>query len=236
MRLRLLRRRLTLTAPRVAVRSAMPWPLRWLVIAVVLGLCAAVTLWAFELGKEIAGLETDARQELQQLRAEVAQLREDNRHQQEQTITVDSLRTAELAAMEKLAEQVRQLEADNRSLRDDLGFFEQLIPAESAGKTLNIRGLQAELLEEGKQLRWQVLAIQPNNKAPEFNGRLEVTLAGTLDNEAWTASAVDQKVQFKQYQRMQGLVELPAKVVVKTVTARLLEGTSVRASQTFTLE
>jgi len=48
MRFRLLRRRLTISAPRVAVRNAMPWPLRWLIIAVVLGLCAAVALWAFE--------------------------------------------------------------------------------------------------------------------------------------------------------------------------------------------
>ena len=37
MRLRLLRRRLTLSAPRVVVRSALPWPLRWALVAVVLG-------------------------------------------------------------------------------------------------------------------------------------------------------------------------------------------------------
>jgi len=236
MRFRLLRRRLTISAPRVAVRSAMPWPLRWLIIAVVLGLCAAVALWTFELGKSIAGLDTGMQEELQRLRAEVAQLREDNFRQKEQTITVDSLRTAELAAMEKLAEQVRQLEADNRSLRDDLGFFEQLIPLESQGKALSIRGLQAEVLEGGAQLRWQVLAIQPSGNAPAFNGRLELMLGGTQGGEAWTAPAVEQKAQFRQYQRMQGVVEIPPQVVVKTVTARLLEGTQVRASQTFTLE
>jgi len=237
MRFRLLRRRLTISAPRVAVRSAMPWPLRWLIIAVVLGLCAAVALWAFELGKSIAGLENGTHEELQRLRTEVAQLREDNLRQQAQTITVDSLRTAELAAMEKLSEQVRQLEADNRSLRDDLGFFEQLIPLESQGKALSIRGLQAEVLEGGVQLRWQVLAIQPSGNAPAFNGRLELTLSGTQgDGEAWTAPVVEQKAQFRQYQRMQGVVEIPPQVVVKTVTARLLEGTQVRASQTLILE
>jgi len=236
MRFRLLRRRLTISAPRVAVRNALPWPLRWLVIALVFGLSAAVALWAFEFGKEIAGLDGSAREELRRLRLEVVQLREDNQRQQEQTVTVDSLRTAELVAMEKLAEQVRQLEADNRSLRDDLGFFEQLIPIDAAGKALSIRGLQAEVLEGGTQLRWQVLAIQPSNKAPEFNGRLEVTLVGTLAGEPWTAPVVDQKAQFRQYQRMQGVAEIPAQVVVKTVTARLLEGDNERASQTLTLE
>ena len=53
---------------------------------------------------------------------------------------------------------VRQLEADNRTLREDLGFFEKLIPAAKTDG-LAIRALQAEVLG-GMQLRWQVLVIQ----------------------------------------------------------------------------
>ena len=56
MRFKLLRRRLTISAPRMAVRSALPWPFRWAVLAIGAGLCAAIGLWAFEFGKEIAGL------------------------------------------------------------------------------------------------------------------------------------------------------------------------------------
>ena len=40
MRFRLLRRRLTISAPRVAVRNALPWPLRWLLAALLLGFSA----------------------------------------------------------------------------------------------------------------------------------------------------------------------------------------------------
>ena len=36
MRFRLLRRRLTVSAPRMAVRSALPWPLRWFLLALML--------------------------------------------------------------------------------------------------------------------------------------------------------------------------------------------------------
>ena len=60
----------------MAVRSAMPWPFRWLVMAIVLGFCAAVGLWAFEFGKNIAGLDSSAKQELSQLRSEVVRLRD----------------------------------------------------------------------------------------------------------------------------------------------------------------
>jgi hypothetical protein len=50
--------------PRMAVRSAMPWPLRWVLLALVFGFCAAVALWAFETGKNIAGLDRHSREEL----------------------------------------------------------------------------------------------------------------------------------------------------------------------------
>src|SRR3954470_17687443 len=77
MRFRLLRRRLTISAPRMAVRSAMPWPLRWAMVAIVLGFCGAIALWAFELGKDIAGLDTGAKEELLRLRTDVAKLRDE---------------------------------------------------------------------------------------------------------------------------------------------------------------
>ena len=57
MRWKLLRRRLTISAPRMSVRSAMPWPLRAAGAAIVLGFCAAIGLWAFELGKDLAGVD-----------------------------------------------------------------------------------------------------------------------------------------------------------------------------------
>ena len=132
MRFKLLRRRLTISAPRMSVRSAMPWPIRWALAAVVLGFCAAIGLWAFELGKDIAGVDTGAKEEVVRLRAEVAQLREERDKAQSILNTSGSLITAERAAQERLAAQIRTLETENRSLREDLGFFEKLIPASGA--------------------------------------------------------------------------------------------------------
>ncbi|KQO23837.1 hypothetical protein ASF11_22890 [Acidovorax sp. Leaf76] len=236
MRLRLLRRRLTISAPRVAIRSALPWPFRWLALAVVLGLCAAVALWAFEFGKSIAGLDSISRDELNKMRAELTRLRDAGQEQQTVAHTADSLLIAERAAKENLMAQVRQLEADNRTLREDLGFFEKLIPAAKT-EGLAIRSLQAEVLG-GMQLRWQVLVIQAARNAPDFNGRLELVLAGTQDGKPWTQTqpAQGQPVQVKQYRRIEGVLDLPPNAVVKTVTARVLEGSTVRAVQAMTIE
>lgn len=219
----------------MAVRSAMPWPFRWLVMAIVLGFCGAVALWAFEFGKNIAGLDTSGKEELVQLRAEAARLREERDKAQSIANTSGSLLTAERAAQEKMAAQVRVLEADNRALRDDLGFFEKLIP--STGQDgVSIRGLYAEVVGE-RQLKWQVLVLQPVKNAPEFKGQIELTLSGLENGKPWTMALPGgpQALQFRQYRRIEGIVDLPPQAVVKNVSARLVEGTATRAVQSIKL-
>lgn len=235
MRFRLLRRRLTISAPRMAVRSAMPWPFRWVVMAIVLGFCAAVALWAFEFGKNIAGLDTSGKEELVQLRAETARLRDERDKAQSIANTSGSLLTAERAAQEKMAAQVRVLEADNRALRDDLGFFEKLIPS-TGQEGVSIRGLYAEVIGE-RQLKWQVLVLQPVKNAPEFKGQIELTLTGLENGKPWTMALPGgpQALQFRQYRRIEGIVDLPPQAVVKNVSARLVEGTATRAVQSIKL-
>ncbi|RYG07227.1 MAG: hypothetical protein EON92_18765, partial [Burkholderiales bacterium] len=192
-------------------------------------------LWAFEVGKDIAGLDTNARKELAELRDEVALLRADRDKAQSIANTSGSLLTAEKAAQEKMTEQMRQLETDNRLLRDDLGFFEKLLPAGGAD-SVSIRSLQAEALS-ATQLRWQVLVIQPVKNAPDFNGKLELTFNGTLAGKPWMVQLPNgaQNLQFKQYRRIEGVLDLPPQAVVKTVTARVMEGTATRSVQTFKL-
>ena len=235
MKFRLFRRRLTISSPRMAIRSALPWPLRWAMGAVMLGFSAAIALWTFELGVSIAGLDRDAKLELTKLREEVAALRAERDKSQSVANISGSLLTAEKAAQDKMMSQIKQLEADNRLLRDDLGFFEKLLPAGGA-ETVAIRGLQAETLS-AMQLKWQVLVIQPVKDAPVFNGKLELTLGGTLAGKPWTAVLPPggQPLQFKQYRRVEGVLDLPPLAVVKTVTAKVIEGTVVRSVQTLKL-
>ncbi len=232
MRLRLLRRRLTVSAPRVAVRSALPWTVRWLLGALVVGFSAAMALWAFEFGKDIAGLDRNAKQELERLRVEVGTLREELSKAQSIVNTSDSLLTAEKAAQEQLLLQIRQLETDNQTLRSDLGFFERLIPG-SGSNALSIRGLQIERVTDG-QLKWQVLMIQAEKNAPEFKGTLELSFSGTMDGKAWTRGPVPtvQPVLVRSYLRQEGVVDVPPQAVVKTVTARILQGGVVKSVQT----
>jgi hypothetical protein len=194
-----------------------------------LGFSAAIGLWAFEFGKSIAGLDKDAKEELLKLRAEVAQLRQENDKNLSIVNTSGLTLVTEKAEKDKLNEQLKQLEIDNRALRDDLGFFEKLTSAGNA-ESLAIRSLQAELVAVD-QLRWQTLVIQPVKNAPEFKGKLELTFSGFQNGKPWSMTLPSGPVplQLTQYKRAEGLVDLPAQVIVKAISAKVLDGNTSKA-------
>ena len=242
MRFKLLRRRLTISAPHMSVRSALPWPFRWAVLAIVLGFCAAIGLWAFEFGKNIAGLEKGSKEELVRLNAEVSALHQElvkanESRDQAQLIanTAGTLVTAEKAAQQQLVTQAQQLELDNRRLRDDLGFFEKLIPT-TGGDGVAIRGVQAELTG-ASTVKWQVLVIQANKNASEFAGRLELNFSGMLNGKPWVGALPEgaRAVSVRQYGRFDGEFELPAQVVLKLVSAKVSDASGVKSTQSIKL-
>ena len=242
MRLRLFLRRLTISAPRMSVRSAFPWPVRWAVAAVVLGFCAAIGMWAFQFGKEIAGIDDSRVRELTRLERDAADLKQQLASMKEerdqalaQANTSTTMLTAEKAAQERMMTVNKQLEADNQRLRDDLGFFEKLIP--TVGKeALAIRGIQAEL-QDGNQVKWQVLVIQPVKNAPEFNGRLELSFTGVQGGRPWSATLPQgpQPIKLRQYARAEGVFELPPQTQLKGVSVKVMDGNVVKAVQSIKL-
>jgi hypothetical protein len=231
MRWKLLRRRLSVSAPRMIVRSHLPWPLRWAVAAVVLGFSAAIALWAFEFGKSIAGLDKDAKEELTRLRAEVADLKSEHAQSRQISDTAESLLKTERAAQEKLAQQLRQLEAEKQALQADLGFFERLLP--STGDGLQVRGLQAEAMAPG-QLRYQMLVVQNGKVTADFRGRYELSLTGTLDGKPYSMAMPGgpKPLQLRLYTRVEGMLDHPAAAVIKTVQVRVIDSQgATRATQ-----
>jgi hypothetical protein len=235
MRWKLFRRRLSISAPRVAVRSHMPWPLRWVVLAVAFGFSASLALWAFEFGKDIAGLDRDTKEEMAQMRADLHSLRTERERAQSIANTADSLLKAERVTQERLSQQLRQAEAEVMALKADLGFFERLLPAPGDG--LAVRSLQAEPVQPG-QMRYQLLVMQSGRTPAEFKGRYEIQLAGTLEGKPWTFTPqpAQRALALKQYARLEGVLDHPDTAVVKSVQVRVLDGSGgLRASQTVKL-
>jgi multidrug efflux pump subunit AcrA (membrane-fusion protein) len=237
MRLKLLRRRLSVSAPRMTVRSHLPWPLRWAALALALGFSAALALWAFEFGREIAGLDGHLRHKLAIAQQELVALRAERDRAQAVANTADSLLKAERATQQALTLQVRALQDEAGALKADLGFFERLLPI-SGKQGLAVRGMHAEVAGAG-QLRYQLLVMQGNRATGEFQGRYELALAGQLDGKGWSQSLAGggaRPIRFKQYQRVEGEIEYPAQAVVHSVEVRILDADGgVRAQQSLRL-
>jgi hypothetical protein len=202
----------------------MPWPLRWLLLALMMGCSAALALWVFEFGKEITGLDRDARTELVGLREEVSRLREEHDRAVSVANTADSLLKAAQATQESLAARVKSLEAENLAMTRDLGFFEKLMPSRDDGRPLAVRGLQAVLDGPGR-LRYLALLMQAVGRSGEIKGRYDLVITGTQDGRPWgqTLTKASQSFEMKQYPRLEGVVDLPPGVVVKQLEIKVLD-------------
>jgi hypothetical protein len=222
----------------MAIRSSLPWPIKWILAAVVLGFCAALALWAFEFGKDLAGIDQGEKEQLAALKIESTKLRTERDKAQSVANVSGSLIATEKATQEKLTQAVKKLEAENQALRDDLGFFERLIPS-TTSEALAIRGLQAEVQASG-QLKWQVLVVQSAKNPSEFQGKLDVTASGLLNGKPWTASLASgpMPIDVKQYRRFDGLIDLPPQVQVKSVLVKVMDNSASKtpkATQTIKL-
>jgi hypothetical protein len=196
-------------------------------------------LWAFEFGREIAGIEGGTQAELVRLRervtaldAELAQTRVQRDEAQSVANTANTLITTEKVSSEKILTQLKSLEDENRRLKDDLGFFEKLAPSLGA-EGVTLRALQGDIQADGK-IRWQVLLIQAKKNPAEFSGHLEVAFVGVLNGKPWIGAVSGPcgvPVKLLQYGRIQGLYEVPAQVQIKSLTVKLFEGSTLRATQ-----
>lgn len=229
MRLRLWRRRLTISSPRMAIRTGLPWPLGWLLAAVVLGLSGALALWAFEFGREMAGLEPFDKQTLNLLREENERLRNQLSIASNVANTAESLLTVERAAQISLLKQMEKLQTDNQTLKIDLGFFEQLLKP-SDGSSVSIRSLQA-IQTAPTFVTWRAVLVQAAKTPTTFNGGLEVTFRGSLKGSSWalTLPSAKQPIALTQFQMMEGRLNPPPGVVINNISIRVMQGMTVKS-------
>ena len=225
----------------MAVRSALPWPVRWVILALVAGFCGAIALWAFELGKDLAGLDQNVKTQLVKVQTELVDLqyqldsaKAERDKAQVVANTADTLMTAEKVAQARLQEVNQQLQEEIQRLRGDLGFFDLLVPSPAKGASpVSIRGLQVKQLD-AHTVDWQVLVVQAAKNPPMFTGQLDVVFSGILDKQPWShADAGNPRaLSLKQYERLGGVYTVPPRVQVTSITAKVRDGKKVLSVQT----
>ncbi|AGX87349.1 DUF6776 family protein [Candidatus Symbiobacter mobilis] len=218
-------------AVQVSVCAAWAPPWRWAALLLAAAVLAA-TLWG--LGWGDATMQ-QLRQERDALRERVTQLEQSLHTVQAAADAARTLQATQRAAQEQWLAVHRAIEAENHRLREDLAFFERLIPA-SGAPGLSIRGLQAQKLASG-EWSWQVLVMQSAKNPSPTRVQLALTFSGRAHGKPWSAGLASGLVPLEvvQYVRRQGVFRPPANAVLQQVTARVYLDGVVRAERTIPL-
>ncbi len=246
---RRVRQHFGISAPRMAVRTHLPWWGRVTIVASLLAIIGGMWWWGFDFGQIFGGFnrkEVEARlatleSESTRLRAETAELRARNS-------ALESELAMTRGAQEGLTRQAAELSGENAQLKDELAFLQKLLSDSSKAIGLQIQRLAVE--PDGEDTwRYSLLLVRGGNPKDEFVGNVVVQASlapaagGTAqvrtivlpEDDPATASAL--VLKFKYYQRLEGRIRVPAGSRVTAVAVRAYEtgqGTP-RATRTLTL-
>ena len=171
------RQRFGISAPKVAVRTHVPWYLRWLLLAVLLAFSVALATWMYDAGRRFAGFDrSEVQDELVSLRREFDSTRGELSKLRAIANAAESKMSIERTAQAKLAQQIGLLEQDNARLREDLAIFESMISAGAGGtQALSIQRLKVEPDGLPGEYRFKMLLLTGSRRdRGDFQGRLEL--------------------------------------------------------------
>lgn len=242
-KLKRLRQRFGISAPRLAIRTHVAWYWRALMAIAMLSVSLAAAAWIYDEGMRIAGFHKDqSSREIQTLRDHVMELDAEVAKLRSLAGSGESSLQIERATQKQLYWQVKALEAENAALKEDLAFFEGLVPT-------------SDLVDEGG-VRIDHLRIEPDGVANEYRYRMLVVnnagrqakdLKGVLQfavKVRWndkdvmlTLPAGDEQNQqryrfeIKHFHRLEGAFTVPEGAVVRSVEARLVQDGVIRSRQ-----
>jgi hypothetical protein len=238
-------RRLSISAPRMTVRSRLPGPVRAALAFLFLALAAAAGVGIYEYGSDWhgpgrMGLAADlerARQRLRDAEAERDRLRT-------AAVGLENQAKIDRAAQDELSRQVSQLEAERNRLRDDLAFFESLLPAKAGEKGVVIRSFRLQPEGAPAQWRYRLLLQQAGKADVDFSGSVQLQVNLLQSGRAMTVQFPDAvqgdaarqfELSFRHYQRVEGVITLPAAATARSVLVRVVSGGRTVVQQNFSL-
>ncbi|MEW6165456.1 MAG: DUF6776 family protein [Pseudomonadota bacterium] len=242
--LRRLRGRFGISAPKVAVRTHVPWHLR---IAVALGglvLIFALATLAFDAGRRVAGFDqSEAGQLASELRATNASLEEELARLRSLLTASESSLQIEQAAQQALSERNSVLAAENARLKEELAVFERLTRLESKiGNEVLLDRLSVRQEPSGYRYSF-LIALQGvrRGKDSTFDMQLVVSpRAGASGAKIILPSSDDPNVEqyriaLRNFRRIEGRLDVPADYQLGSIEVRISESGNLKASKSITL-
>ncbi len=243
--LRRLRGRFGISAPRVAVRTHVPWYWRASSVIVLAAASLALAGWIYDAGRRFAGFEqSESVQEIDSMQKRLAQLQSELESARTVANASESRLRIESTTQEMLSGQIKTLEEENIRLKADLAMFENLAGGQAGEFGLAISRLQIAPVGSGGQYRYRLLLAQTGDKKDkEFKGMLQFVATVQRGKEtammqipvAGDPGASQFQVSFRYFRRLEGTFNVAAGTQIQRIEARLIQDGVVKATQNVTL-
>jgi hypothetical protein len=242
MKLKLWLRQLSVSAPRVAVRTQLPWALRLLALLLVAAIGAGGLYGVYQYASNAAGPDRGTLvAEASDLRAQLTRATAERERFAAQAVQADNQLKIERATQAEMASQLKALEEDNARLKADLAFFESLLPAPAAARGVIVRSFRLTPDADESSMRYRLLVQQSGRPERDFVGEVTLVFNVVKDGRASTVSlpnaalpaAGPAKLAFRHYQRVEGSLPLQAGALVRSVQVTITAGGETRVQQTF---
>jgi len=221
-----------ISAPRMAVRAAIPWYWRWLgLIALALAILLLSRV-AYDFGKKFAGFDqSEADSEVQRLSESNARMQQEVAQIRGQLAQGERQLQMQSATYADVVKQMKSLIEENAGLKEDLAFFQTLMPSggKEGGVAVNRFLVQNDALPG--EYRYRLLLTQTGQRKQDFQGSLQFVVNLQQDSKkvAMTLPAEDDKeakgfkLNFRFYQRIEGTFRVAPDAVVKSMQVRVFE-------------
>lgn len=243
--LRRLRGRFGISAPRLAIRTHVPWYWRALSVVALSAVSLALAGWIYDAGRRFAGFEqSESAQEITEMRSRLVQLESELDAARKVANASESRLRIESTTQEMLSAQIKTMEEENTRLKADLAMFENLAGGQAGELGLTINRLQVIPEGDAGQYRYRLLLAQSGERRNlEFKGALQFVVTVRQGGEtammqipsANDSGALPYQISFRYFRRLEGTFTVAPGAQVQRVEARLVQGGMVRASQSVTL-
>lgn len=227
-----------INAPRLLVRTHIPWPLRMVAVGVLVGAGLLLGQWVFETGLHIAGFEKGrAQEQMTQMRSRLALLERENLELKGEKFRIAQQIEIEQATHKDLAKSLQSIQEENVTLREDNAFFRNLLSSDQGPGPISIYHFKLERnpLLAG-EYRYRLLLLKSGKREQEFVGSVQFLVTGEQAGKKVSVMQPDTaalpgakpkppaiNVSFKYYQRLEGVFQLPAGLTPKNVQVRVFE-------------
>lgn len=231
---RRLRGRFGISAPKVAVRTHVPWHIRLASIAGILAILAMLSGWAYDAGRKIAGFDqSESSQVVDELRQANAVLEEEVARLRSLLTTSESSLQIEQASQKLLSERNSALALENAKLKEDLAVFERLARLEGKiDDEVSVDRFTVRAEGAAGNYRYSFLiALQGTRRGKEstfdmqlvVSPRAETGNAKILYPNQNASDAAQYKIALRNFRRIEGKFDVPEGYPIGAIEIRIFE-------------